>query len=35
MRRHLGGVVPAVLMVVVLVLAGHAEALSTADLADD
>jgi hypothetical protein len=35
MRRHPGGVVLAVLVVLVLALAGHAEALSTADLADD
>ena len=35
MRRHPGGVVLTVLVVLVLALAGHAEALSTADLADD
>ena len=35
MRRHPGGVVLAVLVVIVLALAGRAQALSTADLADD
>jgi hypothetical protein len=35
MRRYPGGVVLAVLVVLVLALASHAEALSTADLADD
>src|SRR5262245_41191825 len=35
MRRHPCGVVLGVLVVLVLALAGHAQALSTANLADD